>query len=350
MKITIVGAGAIGGTMGAYLARAGHDITFVDTVDDHVRAINDRGLTIEGRDETFTVRAPARLPVEMRGPLGMVFLAVKTMHTDVATRQIAPHLAEDGAIVSMQNGFNEERIAAIVGRPRTIGAFVNFGADYLEPGRIMYGGSGALYLGELDGAISQRVTMLVDVLRSAFLPNTQATANIWGYLWGKHAYGAMLKATALVDAPIADVLADRRARPAVANLAAEVLAVAAAEGVRPEGFDGFDPQAFVFPPQRNMRRLEASLDALVAFNRQSLKAKSGIWRDLAVRKRKTEVEAMVTGVRTVARRRGLRVPLVDAVGRMIGEIEAGSRQMSWDNLHALAEVSAAAYGSASVRA
>ncbi len=350
MKITIVGAGAIGGTMGAYLVRAGHDITFVDTVGDHVRAINDRGLRIEGRDETFTVRGSALLPDEMRGPLSVVFLAVKTMHTDVATRQIAPHLAADGAIVSMQNGFNEERIAATVGRARTIGAFVNFGADYLEPGRIMFGGSGALYLGELDGAISPRVTSLVDVLRSSFLPTTQATANIWGYLWGKHAYGAMLKATALVDAPIADVLADPHARPAVANLAAEVLAVAAAEGVRPEGFDGFEPSAFAFPPHRDARRLEASLDTLVAFNRRSLKAKSGIWRDLAVRKRKTEVEAMVTGIRGTASRHGLRVPLVEAVGRMVGEIEAGTRQMSWDNLRALADVSAASYGSESVRA
>jgi 2-dehydropantoate 2-reductase len=350
VQITIVGAGAIGGTMGAYLVRAGHDITFVDAVEDHVRAINDRGLTIEGQSETFTVRAPAITPAAMRGPLRMVFLAVKTMHTDIATRQIAPHLASDGAIVSMQNGFNEDRIAAVVGRARTIGAFVNFGADYLEPGRIMYGGSGALFVGELDGTISPRVTALVEMLRSSFLPNTQGTGNIWGYLWGKNAYGAMLKATALVDASIADVLADPAARPAIVNLASEVLAVAAAEGARPEGFDGFEPSAFVFPPHRDARRMTASLDALVAFNRKSLKAKSGIWRDLAVRKRKTEVEAMVTGVRGAAARHGLQVPLVEAVGRMIGEIEAGTRQMSWDNIRALAEVSTAAYGAESIHA
>jgi 2-dehydropantoate 2-reductase len=274
----------------------------------------------------------------------MVFLAVKTMHTDVAAQQTAPHLAPDGAIVSMQNGFNEERIAAIVGRQRTIGAFVNFGADYLEPGRIMFGGSGALYVGELDGTISHRVSGLVEVLRSSFLPNTQATGNIWGYLWGKHAYGAMLQATALVDASIADVLADAVARPVVTNLASEVLAVAAAEGVRPEAFDGFEPSAFFFPPRRDAPRAAASLDALVAFNRKSLKAKSGIWRDLAVRKRKTEVGSMTAGVAAAAARHGLRVPLVEAVGRMIGEIESGARQMSWDNIRALADLSAATYG------
>ncbi|MDR7521578.1 MAG: 2-dehydropantoate 2-reductase [Armatimonadota bacterium] len=248
MKITIVGAGAIGGTMGAYLARAGCEITFVDVAEDHVEAINTRGLTIESQDETFTVGARALLPDQMQGPLGMVFLATKTMHTDIAARQIAPHLAPDGAIVSMQNGFNEERIAAVVGAQRTIGACVNFGADYLEPGRIMFGGAGALYVGELDGTTSARVVEVVEALRSSFLPHAQATTNIWGYLWGKHAYAAMLKATALTDETIADVLAHPEARPALANLAAEVLALAEAEGVRPEAFDGFEPDAFVFPP------------------------------------------------------------------------------------------------------
>ncbi|MDR7419161.1 MAG: 2-dehydropantoate 2-reductase [Armatimonadota bacterium] len=343
MKITIVGAGAIGGTMGAYLARAGHEITFVDAVAEHVDAINTRGLTVEGRDETFTVRVPAVLPEQMRGPLETVFLAVKTMHTDVATRAIAPHLAAAGIIVSMQNGFNEERIAAIVGRERTIGAFVNFGADYLAPGRIMYGGSGALYLGELDGRGTPRLQALETALRG-FLPTTLATGNIWGYLWGKHAYGAMLKTTALTHEPIADVLAHPEARPVVANVAAEVLAVAAAEGVRPEAFDGFEPLAYVFPPGRDIARMHASLDALVAFNRKSLKARSGIWRDLAVRKRKTEVESMVSEVRARARQHGLRIPLVEAVGRMIAEIEAGERPMSWDNLRALADLNAETYG------
>jgi 2-dehydropantoate 2-reductase len=343
MRITIVGAGAIGGTMGAYLIRAGHEVTFVDAVKEHVDAINTRGLVIEGKDETFTVAARALLPDHMRGPLPMVFLAVKTMHTDVATRQIAPHLAKDGAVVSMQNGFNEERIAAVVGRTRTIGAFVNFGADYLEPGRILYGGRGALYLGELDGTDTPRLRELEAVLR-VFLPNTLATANIWGYLWGKHAYGAMLKTTALTDDAIADVLAHPEGRPVVANVAAEVLRVAAAEGVRPEAFDGFEPAAYRFPPDRDLARMRESLDTLVTFNRRSLKAKSGIWRDLAVRKRKTEVESMVTEMRARAEKHRIGIPLVEAVGRMIGEIEDGRRQMSWDNIRALAELNATTYG------
>lgn len=345
MEITVVGAGAVGGTVGAYLIRSGHAVTFVDVAAGHVRAINRRGLTVEGFVPAFTVRARALLPDELRGPLGTVFLAVKAMHTEAATRRIAPHLAPDGYIVSFQNGFNEDRIASVVGRERTVGAFVNFGADYLGPGRIFYGGAGSLYLGELDGRITGRLRALQAALL-AFLPNTRVTSNIWGYLWGKHAYGALLTATALVDAAIADVLAEPAYRPALANLAAEVLALAAAERVRPEAFDGFEPQAFAFGPGRSRDRIAASLDALVAFNRRSLKAKSGIWRDLVVRRRTTEVGAGYQRFQELARRHGMAIPLLDATCRMILEIEAGRRPMAPDNLRELAAVNARVYGDA----
>jgi 2-dehydropantoate 2-reductase len=77
MQITIVGAGAIGGTVGAYLVRDGHDVLFVDTAADHVATINARGLTIRSWAEEFTVPVPAVEPTQLQGPLGLVLLAVK---------------------------------------------------------------------------------------------------------------------------------------------------------------------------------------------------------------------------------------------------------------------------------
>src|SRR5207237_649455 len=81
--------------------------------------------------------------------------------------EIAPRLAPDGYVVSLQNGLNEPAIAARVGRARTVGALVNFGADYLSPGRIFLGGAGALSIGELDGRRSERVERLVREVRGA---------------------------------------------------------------------------------------------------------------------------------------------------------------------------------------
>ena len=115
-------------------------------------------------------------------------------------------------MVSAQNGLNEQVIARCIGRERTIGCFVNSGADYLEPGVVLYGGRGAVVLGELDGGSSERLAGLHQLFRT-FDADAIATPNIWGYLWAKLIYGALLFATALTDDSIADVLANARMRP-----------------------------------------------------------------------------------------------------------------------------------------
>src|SRR5207237_2133725 len=120
--------------------------------------------------------------------------------TLAAVESFADRLAPDGCIVSLQNGLNELIIARLVGAQRTIGPFVNFSADYLEPGLIHFGGRGAFYIGELDGALTPRVQQLRQGL--GHWGNVQVTDNIWGYLWGKQAYGAMLFATALTNDPM----------------------------------------------------------------------------------------------------------------------------------------------------
>ncbi|HYF07766.1 MAG TPA: 2-dehydropantoate 2-reductase, partial [Acetobacteraceae bacterium] len=129
--ILIWGAGAIGDTVGASLARAGHPVLLVDVVAEHVRQVAEHGLAIEGPIAAFTARMPAVTPEALTGRYRTILLAVKSTHTEQATRALLPHLAEDGAVASFQNGLNELTIAEIVGRGRTLGAFVNFSADYL---------------------------------------------------------------------------------------------------------------------------------------------------------------------------------------------------------------------------
>src|SRR5256886_10816950 len=199
VRSLVWGAGAIGGTLGAFLARAGHDVTFVDTVSEHVAAINRSGLTISGPIETFTTRAPAFTPDTVRGQWDIIVLATKAHHTEVAAHALLPHLTPTGCVVSAQNGLNELAIAAVVGKARTVGAFVNFGADYLEPGLILYGGRGTVMVGEAFGEPSACVTPPVLAIRDAwrdFDDRAAATPNIWGYLWAKEAYRAKLFATA----------------------------------------------------------------------------------------------------------------------------------------------------------
>lgn len=328
-RILVWGAGAIGGTVAAYLRRAGLDVTVVDANAAHVRAIRERDLAITGPIEIFTQPLPAFTPDKLAGVWETTFLCVKALHTEEAARQLAQYVAEHGVVVSLQNGFNELTIAETIGRERTMGAFINFGADLLEPGVVHFAGRGAVVVGELDGRNTPRLTRVHRALQK-FDPAAITTDNIWGYLWGKMGYGALLFAGALTPASIVEVLDSRDARPALTALAREVMTVAAAEGVTPMGFNGYDPAAF--GPNGTGEAIDASFDAMVAFNRRSAKTHSGIWRDIVVHHRKTECDAQFAPILKLARQFGIAIPRVERLVSLMREVESGARPLTLDNL------------------
>ncbi|MEZ4619398.1 MAG: 2-dehydropantoate 2-reductase [Caldilineaceae bacterium] len=332
-QYTVIGAGAIGGTVGAYMARAGLGLLFVDADAAHVAAMNQDGLTIRGYDETFTVSVKAVTPDALPDKLGAVLLATKAPATQAALAQIVPRLADDGFIVSIQNGLNELVISDAVGKERTVGCFINFSADYLEPGVIHFGGPGAFWLGELDGEITPRLQQLQKDLGHWGGGDVRMTDNIWGFLWGKMTYGAILFATALTNETMADGINDYRA--VMVRLAKEVLAVADAEGVTPQGFDGFEPDVL---GSGDSAAVDASIDRMVAIRRHDQKTHSGVWRDLAVRKRKTEADAMYGPILALAGKHGVATPLLARMVAMIHEIEDGARPLARANLDELAQL------------
>jgi 2-dehydropantoate 2-reductase len=331
--ILIWGAGAIGGTVGAYLRRAGLPVMFVDRSAEHVAAMNEHGLKITGPIEEFEISTAASLPENVSRRFKLVFLCVKAHDTATAVDTLAPFVTEDGCVVSLQNGLNEQVIAQRIGERHTIGAFVNFGADYLSPGVVTYAGHGAVVVGELDGKTTPRIQEIHRLLQ-IFDKKAVLTPNIWGYLWSKLAYGALLFATALTNESIADCLAEPKYRPVLIALAREVVTIATAAKIKLEPFDGFDPRAFL---PNSGSAAAASLDALVAHNRRSAKSHSGIWRDLAVRKRKTEVEAQLGPISVTAEKLGLKAPLTRRTADLIHDIEDGRRPLSWDTLAELAK-------------
>lgn len=315
---TVVGAGAIGGTLAHHLARAGHPVTVVDADREHVAAIAADGVTLTRGEVTISAPVAAAVTPD-HGPetVGRVLLAVKAQATDSALDWIAPRIAKDGFVVSLQNGLNEGAVAARVGTGRTVGAFVNLFADVVGPGVIRDGGLGALVVGELDGRVSPRVESVVADLQ-AWGP-ARATANVSGYLWSKLGFGAMLTATALADAPMADLI-DRHRR-LMFGLTAEVFAVARELGISLEPFDAFDPAPYAGTD--DAAKHEAT-DGLVAWLRTQPKDRSGIWRDLAVRHRPTEVPTHYRSVLVASGAVGIDTPLVRRLLEQIGELEEGA--------------------------
>lgn len=309
MKLTIIGAGAIGGTLGAHLFRDGHDVILCDADEAYVAAIQSNGLAIEGPVEQFTVKIPALTPAELPHSIEHAIVAVKSLHSASAAELLRHRLAPDGYVLTVQNGLTADAMIEAVGADRVIASFVNFGADVLGPGRILQGNIAAFRVGELfGGEITPRVREL-----AAALPYAQPTDNVLGYLWGKEVYGAMLWAGAISDLPIAETLERAEYRGVMIGLAEEVLAQAP---VTVESFDGFVPDD-----------LPGSLDRLAVFNRRSAKTHSGIFRDLMVRKRKTEIDQVHADIQG---------PIFDRVVEIIHDIEDGRRTCEAANLDELA--------------
>lgn len=330
--VVVWGGGAIGGTLAAYWARAGIDVLLVDIAQDHVEACRTAGLAIEGPVDTFTQVVRAVTPNELDGRFGRIVLAVKAHHTPDALRALTPHLRDDGYVLSAQNGLNEITIARTIGAERTMGCFVNFGADWLGPGRILFGNRGAVVVGEIDGQVRERTRSMFELLRH-FEPEAVLTDDIWGYLWGKLAYGAMLFGTALTEDSMSANFADAARLPVWLALGREVATAARQRGVNPRGFGLFKPDAFL--PERPEDEARDVIAWLVDYTSQTAKTHSGIYRDLAVRKRRTEVDAQIGIIGELARESGLATPVLDRLVTLIHDVEEGRRPLAFETLNEL---------------
>jgi 2-dehydropantoate 2-reductase len=325
--VTVVGAGAIGAVGGTGLIKAGCDVQFVDLAADHVQAINRQGLAVEDAEGVEVFRAPALLPTDLKGPLEQVVLAVKTQHTEAAMDMLMPHLDDHSVVLSLQNGLNPDVIAARIGSQRTQAAFVNFQSIYVEPGRVRAGRKGSLYVGELDGRITPRIQRLGELLQRA--RPTTVTDNIYGYLWAKMSYAGLLIASALVDAPVYESI--ERYPALMQEVCGEVARAARARGIRVERFDFVDPTA--------MMEGRYDFTEMLADWRARQIPYTGIWRDIVVRKRPTEVGHQMGQIIERAASSGVAMPLNRRMIEMMREIERGDRPLSWENLEELSRAS-----------
>jgi len=202
-RIIMMGAGALGGYVGAHLAQAGYDVTMVDFWHDHIEAIRKQGMQLSGLtpEETFSAEVKTMHLHEVSGlsrqrPVDIAFVSMKSYDTDWITTLIKPYLSPAGYVVSLQNCINEETIAGIVGWGRTIGCIASaISVELYEPGRIRRqapkatGDNTIFRVGEVHGRLTQRVKDLAAMLQH--VDGTKATTNLWGERWSKLSQNAM---------------------------------------------------------------------------------------------------------------------------------------------------------------
>jgi len=226
--ITIIGGGAIGGITAAWLVRRGFDPTVVESWPEHRQAMIE-GLRVNGCRGSFTVPLNVIETRDLKGPLELIFLAVKSMHTESVLRQILPLMAESSTVVSLQNSINEDLIADLIGHERTVGCIVGWGAITEGPGLLNQASPGEFVIGRLNGHQDQKLLQICSIMGT--VTETAITDNIYGFLWSKLLANCAISVGALQGKIVAEMVSSPAACRAVAGVVGEVLAVAGKLGI-----------------------------------------------------------------------------------------------------------------------
>ena len=230
-RMIVIGTGPIGGIIGGRLARAGHDIIFVDIDQEHVAAIRKNGLQVDVPDGAFNVKVNIAFPEEIEGKYDVALIAVRSNYTPDALRTVMPHLTENGLLVSMQNGINPPLLADQVGMDRTIGMAIRMGCRKVAPGHVQTAIRGHLYIGHLHGNITPQLKDLQRTLNQVM--DTEITDNILGVLWSKLTYTCLGYYGSLADASLVESCASELCRRNLTKFFAEVVSVGQASGRSP---------------------------------------------------------------------------------------------------------------------
>jgi 2-dehydropantoate 2-reductase len=322
-RIVIWGSGAIGGTIGAHLASIGRKIHFVDLDEAHLRKIEVGALRIDGPGIEFTTGGSVATPDRVEGVFDLILLAVKIQDTEKAARALQPHLATNGTVVSCQNGLASRTVAEIVGRERTLAAAMFLPADLIEPGHITYSGRTSFYIGELDGRVTERLGRVVSIFKD-FDAGVKASDDIFGNIWGKMALGLLFGVSALTNETRVEFFSQPDRIPLISKLVREALSVAKADGHTAHDSDWFRTDVFL---DNGRKAIADSLARLVEVSRDSPKTHSGYWRDLAIRKRPTELPAQFTPMVAIADKHGIPVPLTKHFLALIRDVEADRKEI-----------------------
>ncbi|TDB91740.1 2-dehydropantoate 2-reductase [Actinomadura sp. 7K534] len=208
MKICVVGCGAMGSVYAARLSRAGHEVSVVDRWRDHVEAIARDGLHVSGPDGEFraAVAAHDTAPAD---PVDLVVLAVKAADVPAAAAGLAPLLAPETTVLTIQNGLGSaDTVAGAVGAERlAIGIASGFGAGLTGPGRVRHNAMRALRFGAHSSLPPERVEEVAAAWRTAGF-DAAAVADVIAMQWEKLicnvAYSAPCALTGLTVGEVRD--------------------------------------------------------------------------------------------------------------------------------------------------
>ncbi len=332
VNIAVVGAGAIGATTAAFLAKAGWNTEIVCKHQEIADLAQSPGLHVFGvKGEHYVPVRAVKDIKDLSGPKEVVLLATKATDCLEAAKDLLPVLSPNSIVVSLQNGICEDALAGVVGRDRMVGCVVGWGATMHGPAQIEVTSPGEFVIGNIDHRPDQRLPLVQEML-SAVVP-TRISNNIMGELYSKLIINSCINSLGVITGMnLGKLLATSKVRKIFTALMQEAMAVAAAMGIKVEPAGGgkldyyrfLDGSSFTSNLKRNL------MIRIIGFKYRRIRSSS---LQSLERGRRTEIDYLNGYICDRGREHGVPTPINDAVVSMIRQIEAGTRKLSVENLN-----------------
>jgi 2-dehydropantoate 2-reductase len=324
LKIAVIGAGAIGGITAAYMAKAGLDVELACKHSETADAANGEGLLIRG------VRGERRMRVktvkdieELCGKKDIVMIAVKAYDMPDAARRALPCIKPDTLVVSMQNGICTDALAEIVGKERTAGCVIGWGATMLDRTTLDMTSEGEFVIGGIHPGMNEKLEGLKRILETA-MP-TRVSPDIVSELYSKMVVNSCITSLGVISGlRLGDMLKRRKARELFLGIVSEAVAVAQAMNMEIPPYGG---KLDYYALARNKNWLDRAkghiIIRIVGFKYRRLKSSS---LQSLQRGKPTEIDYFNGYIAKKGAEHGVKTPVNDAVVKMVKEIEAGKRK------------------------
>ena len=349
-RIVVVGAGAIGGYTGGNLAHNGFDVTLVDPWPEHVETIRRDGLSLDGiTPEESIVAHPKTLHLTevqhlaKERPVDIAFISMKSYDTEWATTLIRQYLAPSGYVVSLQNCINEERIAAIVGWGRTVGAIAALlSAELYAPGKIRRTGGKSppgheVYrVGEVHGRVTARIEELGAMIRT--VDTCKVTDNLWGERWSKLCVNGMHNGVSAASGLSGNAMRqDDRIRRVIIKLGGEAVRIGQAQGYKLEDIAGQDAEKLARAAEGDRAALDEVESLMLALRNSQQRSEAqrpSMGQDMQ-KGRRTEIDFINGVIVECGRTFGLPAPTHEKLIAAVRRVELGQAPPSPEHIYAI---------------
>ena len=330
MRTAIYGAGSLGTILGAYINKAGVEIELINRNKAHVQALQEHGAQVTGT-VNFTQKVTAYTPDQMSGKYDIIFLMTKQQHNGEVVAMLKDYLAEDGVLVTFQNGLPEMQIASILGEEHVLGCTVAWGATMQSPGVCELTSEPdalSFALGSISSNRSKHFDKVKELLEH--MGTVDVEENFIGTRWSKLLINAAFSGmSAVLGCTFGEAAGPRNSRKIVQALIKECIDVCQVGGITIEPVQGKDIVKLL--NYTNSFKKALSFMIIPIAIRKHAKLKASMLQDIEKGKL-TEVDAINGAVSAYGKMVHCPTPMNDTVVEIIHNIEQGKLKPNFDNL------------------